>query len=103
MENVAQMKNGKDAILHMQTSVMGKVLRVDRHQGFIYTSIICPAIDEFSKPEIVKIKSKQMIGITDEVLKSPVVCIVGGYQKKAYKNNDGESIIPVDITLTALE
>jgi hypothetical protein len=86
--------------------IRGKVEGLRRFDGKRYTRIITPAPDAYSRPQVVEIRSVQKLAdIGDE---TEVTCRLGGYTRKAYRATDkdtGEttSIIPVDLTLDALE
>jgi len=81
--------------------INGKIQVLDRHQGHIYTTIICPAPDAYTKSAVVKVRSKQMIGSKDEEVKN-LQCLIGGYTKRSYQGENG-TIIPVEITLDVIE
>lgn len=91
---------------YMVVSIRGKVEGVRRFDGKRYTRIITPAPDAYSRPQVVEIRSVQKLAeIGDE---TEVTCRLGGYTRKAYRATDkdtGEttSIIPVDLTLDAIE
>jgi hypothetical protein len=106
MENVAKIESKGKALPIRGLEVRGKVLRVRRHEAFTYTSIVCPAADEYSKPQVVEIRSKSRFAEKDEVANARVV--LGGYEGKAYQVVDrdtGErrSIIPVTHYLDLVE
>lgn len=90
----------------MVAFVVGKVTRVRKYEKFNYTTVICPAKDEYSKPAIVEIRSKSRFAETDE--KVSVDCELGGYEGKSYAITDRESgerknLIPVNIYLDLVE
>lgn len=86
--------------------VAGKVTRVRRHEQHTYTTIICPARDEYSRPSVVEIRSKARFAERDETTR--VSCELGGYEGKAYQVTDREtgerkSLVPVNLFLDLVE
>lgn len=91
---------------NMLVSIVGKITRVRRYEQFFYTTIICPAKDEYSKPSIIEIRSKSRFGDTDE--KTNIKAELGGYEGKAYTVTDRESgerksLVPVTMFLDLCE
>jgi len=90
----------------MQVFVVGRVEHRTRWEGKYITRVITPAPDAYSKPQLVSIRSKQALGgAGDDV---SITCKLGGYTRKAYKSTDKEtgeitSVVPVDMTLDAIE
>jgi len=72
-----------------ETVIFGKILRVRRHEKHFYTSIICPAADEFSRPSIVELRSEARFGDADEKVR--VIGALGGYEGKAYRVVDKDT------------
>ena len=90
----------------MCVQILGKLVAVRRYEGNSYSRVICPAVDLYSKPAIVEIRSAKSIGVRDEEIE--VVGRIGGYMRKPYTFTDkstGEvqSITPVDMTLDLVE
>lgn len=90
----------------MQTLIVGKVTRVRRYEQFTYTTIICPAVDLYSKPSVVEIRSARRFADKDEEVS--VTARLGGYEGKAYKGVDKESgeritLIPVNLYLDLVD
>lgn len=90
----------------MQLVVAGRIEEVQRYENIYNTRLICPAADEYSAPQHVKVRSKTRIGLRDEVVS--VTCRLGGYRRKPFLTVDKEtgervSVIPVDLTLDAIE
>lgn len=90
----------------LETTIIGKCLRVRRHEQFTYTTIICPAKDEYSRPQVVEVRSKARFADREE----PVTCraLLGGYEGKAYAVVDKETgerrqLIPVNLHLDLVE
>lgn len=91
---------------NMGVSIVGKITRVRRYEQFFYTTIICPAKDEYSKPSIVEIRSKARFGDVDE--KTNIKAELGGYEGKAYTVTDRETgerknLVPVTMFLDLCE
>lgn len=90
----------------MEVTVIGRIDNVRRHDGKAYTRLLTPAADAYSKPQVLSIRSKNKLGSQgDEVT---VTCLLGGYQKKAFRYVDKDSgetemITPVDMTLDLIE
>lgn len=89
----------------LQVLVAGKITRVRRHEKFFYTTVICPAKDEYSRPSVVEIRSKARFGDVDETTK--VQAELGGYEGKAYAVTDRETgerknLVPVNLFLDLL-
>jgi len=87
-------------------TVRGRVDAVDRYKGEYSSILICPAADEFSHPQAIKVRSKNRIGTKDEII--TVTARLGGYKRQAYQtkpDKDGEvfTVIPVDMTLDLVE
>lgn len=86
----------------LQVFIAGKVTRVRRHEKFFYTTIICPAKDEYSRPSVVEIRSKARFAEIDETTK--VTAELGGYEGKSYQVTDRETgerknLVPVNLFL----
>lgn len=86
----------------LAVNIHGKVMRVRRHEKFYYTTIICPAKDEYSRPSVVEIRSKSRFADVDEATKCQAE--LGGYEGKAYQITDRESgerktLVPVNLFL----
>ena len=90
----------------MQVLVRGRIDAVRRHDKTIYTRIITPAPDPYSRPQTVEIRSKQRLGQPgDEVAQ---LATLGGYARKPFRSTDKETgettmVTPVDMTLDAVE
>lgn len=90
----------------LQVAVMGKVTRVRRYEKFFYTTVICPAADQYSRPSVVEIRSKGRIADTDD--ETRINATLGGYEGKQYSVTDREtgerkSLVPVHLFLDAVE
>lgn len=90
----------------LEVFIKGKCLRVRRHEQYTYTTIICPAKDEYSKPQVVEVRSKSRFVDREE----PVTCsaLLGGYEGKAYAVVDRETgerrqLVPVNLYLDLIE
>jgi hypothetical protein len=90
----------------MHVFVVGRVEHRGRWEGKYITRVITPAPDAYSKPQLISIRSKQALGGPGEDVS--ITCKLGGYTRKAYETKDkqtGEilSVVPVDMTLDAIE
>lgn len=106
MSEVAAIKKETAARLPLRVYVQGKVTRVRRHEKFVYTTVICPAKDEYSRPSVVEIRSKARFAEVEETCKAD--CELGGYEGKSYVITDRESgerktLIPVNHYLDLIE
>lgn len=92
----------------MTVLVRGKVTRHRRHEidgvPLSLTAITTPAADEYSKPQIVEVRSPKSLAPVGDVVE--VVCHLGGYARKAFdaKDDDGvvTRVIPINLTLDAV-
>jgi len=90
----------------LEVLVIGKCLRVRRHEQFTYTAIICPAKDEYSRPQVIEIRSKARFADREEPVKATAT--LGGYEGKAYAVVDKETgerrqLVPVNLFLDLVE
>lgn len=90
----------------MRIRIIGKATRVRRYEKFTYTTVICPAADEYSKPSVCEIRSKARFAEVDE--KIDVFSTLGGYEGKSYAVTDRESgerktMVPVNHFLDLVE
>lgn len=93
-------------VVPLEVTVVGKCLRVRRHEQFTYTTIICPAKDEYSRPQVVEIRSKARFADRDEPVTARA--LLGGYEGKAYAVVDKETgerrqLVPVNLYLDLVE
>lgn len=93
-------------VVPLEVTVVGKCLRVRRHEQFTYTTIICPAKDEYSRPQVVEIRSKARFADREEPVTARAM--LGGYEGKAYAVVDKETgerrqLVPVNLYLDLVE
>ncbi|TBW60233.1 single-stranded DNA-binding protein [Burkholderia thailandensis] len=90
----------------MQVVVRGRIEAQRSFDGVRYTRITTPAADQYSRPQVVEVRGKQKLGDRgDEVT---VICMLGGFQRKAYQFKDKDTgeivnVVPVDMTLDMVE
>ena len=90
----------------MQVLVTGRLESMRRYEGKVYTHVLTPAPDAYTRPQLVEIRSNKRLGDKhDEVT---VTCQLGGYQRKPYHVTDKETgermtVVPVDHTLDLVE
>lgn len=94
------------ALQSMVVQIEGKVTRVRRYEGTFYTVIVCPAVDLYSRPQTVEVRSKARFADPEETVK--VKARLGGFEGRAYRVTDkdtGESrnLVPVNQTLDLVE
>lgn len=87
-------------------TVRGRVDMVERYNQQFSTILISPAVDEFSHPQAIKVRSSTRLGSKDEIV--TVTGRLGGYKRQAYQtkpNKDGETftVVPVEMTLDVVE
>lgn len=83
----------------------GKIDSVRHHGGNIYTRIISPADDPYSRPDVVEVRSKAPVGLVDQMV--TVDCVLRGYVRKPYRFTDPQTgeirvVVPVDYSLEVL-
>lgn len=106
MSDPVKMELNRNAPQPMQVFVKGRIEAARTYENKRYTHIITPAADEYSRPQLVEIRSKQRLGEKGDLVS--VVCVLGGYSRRPYENKDkktGEiqTIVPVDHTLDLIE
>lgn len=106
MDKVGEVVSKARAVAPGQVLVVGKCLRVRRYEKNIYTVIICPARDEYSRPAVVEVRSNARFSEPEE--KVSVLCELGGYEGKSYSVTDRETgerknLVPVHLHLTLVE
>jgi hypothetical protein len=94
------------AALPMHVLVKGRIESSKTHDGKRNTKIMTPAADEYSRPQLIEVRSKQRVGETGDLV--TLNCLLGGYQRKAYQVKDKETgevktVVPVDHTLDLIE
>lgn len=69
-----------------ETLIQGKITAIRRHETKLYTTVMCPAVDEYSSPDIVEIRSDSPLGD----LEQRVSCVarLGGYMGRPYVVTD---------------
>ncbi|PRC91037.1 single-stranded DNA-binding protein [Solimicrobium silvestre] len=90
----------------MQVAVKGRIESSSSYEGKRATKIMTPAADEYSRPQILEVRSKNRLGENGDLV--TLRCTLGGYQRKAYQAKDKESgeiktVVPVDHTLDVIE
>ena len=89
-----------------QMMVRGRIEETRRHANVSYTRVLCPAADEYSRPQTLEIRSKARLGQKGDTVTQ--LCVVGGYTRKAFRATDKETgettmVTPVDHTVDAVE
>lgn len=90
----------------MQVAIKGRIETSRVYEGNRYTQIMTPAADQYSRPQLVEVRSKSKLGERgDEVT---VTAKLGGYARKPYAFTDKQTgervtLVPVDHTLDAVE
>lgn len=86
--------------------IIGKCLRVRRHEQHVFTAVISPAADEYSRPQIFEIRSKARFCEKDE--RTDILVRAGGYEGRPYPVTDKEtgerrSVTPVNHVFDLVE
>lgn len=90
----------------MQVFVRGRIDSSRSFEGVRYTSVLAPALDQYSSPQIVEFRSKQQLGQKGEEV--ALLGQLGGFKRKSFQATDkstGEvrSVTPVVMTLDLVE
>lgn len=86
--------------------VRGRIEETRRHGSTSYTRVLCPAVDEYSRPQTIEIRSKARLGQKGETITQ--ACLLGGFTRKSFRVVDKETgeatmVVPVDHTIDAVE
>lgn len=101
-----EISKARSALRPMEVTITGRIEEVQRYEGTYNTRIICPAADQFSQPQNVKVRSKTRIGSKEEMV--TITARLGGYKRKPFKATDKETgeiamVVPVDMTLDLVD
>lgn len=101
-----EITKARSSVRPMEVTITGRIEEVQRYEGTYNTRIICPAADEFSQPQNVKVRSKTRIGSKEEMV--TITARLGGYKRKPFKATDKETgeiatVVPVDMTLDLVD
>lgn len=96
----------KGALGLREAVIMGRIEAKRKYDGVFYSRIVCPALDAYSKPDVVEVRSKSSLGDIGEERQFRVR--IGGFAKRAVVTHDKEtgenrSFVPVIMTLDAVE
>lgn len=58
---------------NLETTVTGKIKRFNNSNGVFYTTVVSPAVDAYSYPPVIRIKSKDHWGVL--VMKLQIFCV----------------------------
>lgn len=73
--------------------ITGKISEVRFHDGYNYTSVVCPAEDEYSYPNTIEIRSKKKIDNVGAVIEDIECFVVGFTERFSYiDKSTGEAI-----------
>lgn len=83
----------------------GKIESVRHHGGNIYTRVIAPADDPYSRPDVVEVRSKTPVGAVGQMV--TLECVLHGYVRKPYRVTDAQTgeirvVVPVDYSIEVL-
>lgn len=90
----------------MVVRVVGRVQAVRRFAGKSVARIVCPAVDAYSHPATVEVRSVQRLA--DVGADVSVECRLSGFQRKPFRVTDKETgevvtVVPVDHVLDVIE
>ncbi|MBK6279110.1 MAG: single-stranded DNA-binding protein [Gammaproteobacteria bacterium] len=94
------------ALSPMRVVIKGRCERVRRHENRVYTTVITPAADEYSRPSTIEVRSAQRFAEPGEMCQFSAV--LGGYAGRSYDISDkstGErrTVHPCTMTLDLVE
>lgn len=103
VQPIAQRSPG---IQSMQVVIKGRIESSRVYEGNRYTQVMTPAADQYSRPQLVEVRSKAKLGERGEEI--AVTAKLGGYARKPYTFTDKETgervtLVPIDHTLDAIE
>ena len=95
-----------DSVQPMLVRVAGKIDESRVYDGNYYSKLITPAIDEYSSPSVVEVRSRRSLGTVGDVV--DIFCNLGGYRAKSYtyvdkQTNEKVTRNPVNLTLQHVE
>lgn len=87
----------------IDVTIAGRIDAVRQHAGTVYTRIIVPTVDPYSRPDVVEVRSNAPLGVVGSDVR--VDAGLRGYVRKPYKYTDpatGEIrvVVPVEYSLT---
>ncbi|MBC8950722.1 DNA-binding protein G5P [Xenorhabdus sp. TS4] len=72
------------------TVISGKVIRINSsNDGYVFTTIILPAPDPYSKPPVVKVRSRRKLASIDSEV-TELVCRISGFER-SFKYHDKQT------------
>lgn len=90
----------RPSIAKNQALIVGRVKEVRRTDNGVFTSVVLPAPDEYTQPQLVEIASTSLIGRPQEDIQVKVT--LGGYGKK-FTRKDGTPGLQVSNQFRAVE
>lgn len=102
MSSVASLS--QPALPPCQLYLTGKIVSSRRHENKIFTKLITPAKDEYSKPNVFEVVSNQTLGVKDSVF-SGVFEMTGFVFEKPYvdKNQQPQVFYDRTVNLTLVD
>ncbi|WP_296560010.1 single-stranded DNA-binding protein [Pigmentiphaga sp.] len=100
-------RDDKKAVMRpMAVMVAGRIENSRSYDGRRYTQVLAPAVDAYSRPQVVEIRSRARLGERGEEI--AVQCMLGGFQRRAYEAKDKSTgeivrVVPIEHTLDAIE
>lgn len=90
----------RPSIAKNQALIVGRVKEVRRTDNGVFTSIVLPAPDEYTQPQLVEVSSTALIGRPQEDVQIKVT--LGGYGKK-FTRKDGSPGLQVSNQFRVIE
>ena len=102
MSNPAEVQSlpTKGQLAANEAVIRGRVIEVKKSQNGYFTAVALPAPDQYSHPQAVEVRSKNLLGRPQEDITVRVA--VGGY-RRGYKDKMGEQAFATNNTLDAVE
>lgn len=101
------MADVKERPVTLAVTVFGKIDRVGFNAPIHYTTVLCPAADEYSGPQVVRIRSERPLGSVGQEITQ--ACRLGGYKRPSFQTKGDpsrgvmpETIFPVELTLDVI-
>lgn len=70
---------------NMTVAIFGRLGAARQRDATFYTSVTAPAVDHFSKPAVVEVRSKRPLGVVGQEV--TLNCVLGGYARRVEGTN----------------
>lgn len=75
---MSEVQTNPKTLKPMETLIRGRIEEVKKHEKDFFTRVICPALDAYSTPAIIELKSDQRLGERGDEITT--IARVGGYR-----------------------